>query len=148
MLFMRWTALHTLKNQNNMESHYNIVCNSFNCISLFNSWRALSTWSKPIYILISFIIRHCIMLFTHWRALHTWKNPKEYVKSFAQKCAWRKLIYNEYGKIYAQKCAWRKPIYKEMDSHLYRNVHDEKPFKKNGSHSYINVHDGNHLKQW
>ena len=40
-----------------------MVLNSFNCTALFKRWRALSTWSKPIYKRISFKIRHCTMLF-------------------------------------------------------------------------------------
>ena len=37
-----------------------------------------------------------------------------------------------------------------MDSHWYRNVHDENPCKKNmDSHSYRNVHDENlYTKKW
>ena len=37
-----------------------------------------------------------------------------------------------------------------MDSHSYRNVHDENPYKKNmDSHSYRNVHDENpYKKKW
>ena len=34
-----------------------------------------------------------------------------------------------------------------MDSHLYRNVHDENPYKNNmDSHSYKDVHDENPFK--
>ena len=37
-----------------------------------------------------------------------------------------------------------------MDSHLYRNVHDENPYKKNmDSHLYKDVHDRNqYTKKW
>ena len=108
MLFTRWRALHTWS-----KPIYIII--SFiipHCTMLFTRWRALHTLSKPICITILFIIRHYTMLFTHWRALHTWKSPKEYGKSFAQ------------------NCGWRKSIFKEMDSHSYRNVHEENPLKK------------------
>ena len=37
-----------------------------------------------------------------------------------------------------------KPFKKNMDSNLYINLHDENPFKKNmDSHPYRNVHDEN-----
>ena len=54
------------------------------------------------------------------------------------------------GYSFVQKCAWWKPIHKEMDSHSYRNVHDENAYKKNiDSYSYRDVHDKNpYTKKW
>ena len=41
-----------------------------------------------------------------------------------------RLTAPRYSSVEEHSAHGRKPIYKEMDSHLYRNVHDEKPFKK------------------
>ena len=41
----------------------------------------------------------------------------------------------------------RQSIHKELDSHSYKHVHDENPFKKKDSHSYRNVHNENPFKR-
>ena len=39
---------------------------------------------------------------------------------------------------------YMKKTHKNMESHSYRNVHDENPYKNNmDSHSYKDVHDEN-----
>ena len=74
------------------------------------------------------------------------EKPKEYGKSFAQKCAWRKSIYKEYGKSFAQNV--HDENYKQRNcSHSYRNVHDKNPLKRNGSHLYRNVNEDNPFKK-
>ena len=41
----------------------------------------------------------------------------------------------------------RKKTHKNLDSHLYKDVHDEYPYKKNmDSYSYKDVHDENPYK--
>ena len=79
---------------------------------------------------------HCTHGETETLDLNTPKNSLFLFNKNALKEIGNKIV------IRAKLCMTK--THKNMDSHLYKNVHDENPYKNNmNSHSYIDVHDEN-----